>query len=167
MADAIIARRRSINNSSEVSGELITQIYTTNTSWEVPNAINNAFSVMIFGGGAGGQYNSYRRGGYGGGSGWMNNDTITINRGSIIQITIGNGGNGGNAGGTTSFGTYLSANGGRGASGGAGGGGYERNGNSVNGCYFYMISGGTGYQFGGGSPSGRGGPWGVVLVDIV
>ena len=181
MSEAIIARggRKGGGSGSDFHG-LMTEVYTSSTMWLVPsNAVNNEFSVRIFGGGGGGSP------GGGGGGGWMNNDTLTLEPGTLIFINIGSGGESvedssysgmhypfwATSGGITSFGTYLSASGGSaptipnndyrnqswyngtGGSGGSGGGG--------------LKSGGTGYQFGGGGGNlasggsgGHGGPWG-------
>ena len=161
MSEAIITRRGKGTNGGG-TGKLVTETIIANTNWTVPKAINNLFSVRIFGGGGGGGYyyrdqytpsNSaymYIRGGTGGGGGWMNNGDFELQEGRNIQIVIGAGGDinngtqGNYAGGTSAFGGYLSANGGEGGSyevtygsggsGGAGGGG---------------SSGGVGYQFGG------------------
>ena len=155
MSDAIIARRKGKGLDINISNQFRTELITTNTNWVVPSAINNTFSVRIFGGGGGTSAN--RRAG-GGGGGWMNNADLVLTPGSTVQITIGAAGGWGQqygtAGGTTTFGTYLSANGGgyggnyiggAGGSGGAGGDG---------------TSGGDGYQFGGGAGGGDGGIWG-------
>ena len=126
MAEAIISRR-----GYGIEGKpptLVTNIFTTNTNWTVPNLNNQVFDVRIFGGGGGGIQGPtttyWERLSTGGGGGWMNNDIMTLPAGSTIRITIGAGGKGaidsdGSAGGTTSFGTYLSANGGRGGSTGS------------------------------------------------
>lgn len=151
----------------------IREFIMENTNWVVPNAIDNKFSIVLFGGGGGGWFCRSNKGAAwccGGGSGWMNNDILTLTPGTTVSITIGQAGsdwmdpdgwnhsqyigNGANAG-TSSFGTYLSAYGGdtatvnNGGNGGAGGGG--------------VIYGGKGYQFGGGgafNKAGDGGPWG-------
>ena len=166
MSEAIIARggRKGGGSGSDFHG-LMTEVYTSSTMWLVPsNAVNNEFSVRIFGGGGG----------------WMNNDTLTLEPGTLIFINIGSGGESvedssysgthhpfwATSGGITSFGTYLSASGGSaptipnndyrdeswynatGGSGGAGGGG--------------RLHGGRGYQFGGGGGGygGNGGNYG-------
>ena len=119
MAEAIISRR-----GYDASGKprLITETFITNTSWTVPNDIRGNISIRIFGGGGGGGRRS------GGGGGWMNNGEIMINKGEIIQVTIGKGGIGsngvnGSSGGTSSFGVYMSATGGEGGIYGHGGNG--------------------------------------------
>lgn len=169
MAEAIISRRGKTEPKQNYT--LIVNTIIENGFFSVPEARDQLFSVRLFGGGGGGGY-------AGGGGGWMNNADLELEQGQAIAITIGAGGisnayalnSGGTSGGTTSFGGYLSANGGtaatkssytyngNGGSGGSGGGGY--------GSYYISQSsgnfgkGGTGYQFGGGSPGGNGGPWG-------
>lgn len=175
MSEAIIARggRKGSGGGSDFHG-LMTEVYTSSTMWLVPsNAVNNEFSVRIFGGGGGGMAQDIQADvTAAGGGGWMNNSTLILEPGGLIFIEIGSGGdqltysgmgynNVNTSGGTTSFGIYLSANGGRGGSpigggsGGSGGGGWN--------------SGGTGYQFGGGGSEygvgGNGGPWGGGYVN--
>ena len=56
MSEAIIARggRKGSGGGSDFHG-LMTEVYTSSTMWLVPsNAVNNEFSVRIFGGGGGG-----------------------------------------------------------------------------------------------------------------
>ena len=159
MSEAIITRRGS-NSSSGGKGNLITQTFTTNTSFNVP--ITGNYSVRIFGGGGGSQAN---RGGSGGGGGWMNNGEFTLTKDSIISITIGKGGNcNGQTGGTSSFGAYISANGGEGTDSYYGGNGGAGGGCWIGGLWEYSghsYKGGTGYQFGGGGGwNGHGGPYG-------
>lgn len=159
MSEAIITRRGS--NGSGGKGNLVTQTFTTNTSFNVPATGN--YQVRIFGGGGGADSSAMVSGG--GGGGWMNNGEFTLSAGSIIPITIGKGGNhNGQSGGTSSFGVYISANGGssgndvRGGNGGAGGGGaIDRL------WYLYIgaINAGVGYLWGGGGGrGGNGGPYG-------
>ena len=156
--------------------ELMTNIFTANTNFQVPyNIKDNEIHVLMFGGGGG----------------WMNNAIINVTPGEVIPITIGAGGTGAigtsvtaNSGGTTSFGTYLSANGGEGGSiqsgvaiGGNGGSGGGASCPTLNTNNFFDIygvysnglaKGGTGYQFGGGAEAshknnyggGNGGMWG-------
>ena len=162
MAEAIISRRHS-NVYKEQITVFKTEVLTDNQNWIVPEAINNSFSVRLFGGGGGGR--SITLGGTGGGSGWMENGTFELYYGLEIPITIGAGGGMGAAGGTTSFGTYLSAVGGEagttssGGNGGAGGGAGGVNVRSV--AVEPPVSGGNAYQFGsGGGCQANAGPWG-------
>lgn len=172
MSEAIIVKRgRSGGDIPGLVQTLVTNIITTNTTFQVPNAINNKFSVRIFGGGGGGFHEPgiYKATG-GGGSGWMNNGEFILNYGQSVYITIGKGGRSNYAkptnGGTTSFGTYLSAVGGGAASafkGGSGGSGGSGSGNYSN--NYGKYEGGDGYQFGGGAGynggnGGNGGIWG-------
>ena len=175
MSECIISRRGSGGGSS--GGNMTSEVIIENTVWVVPNHIGN-IQVRIFGGGASGINTPYADSNYhtmGGGSGWMNNGELDINSGTVIPITIGQGGqyNGSQqmyAGGTTSFGTYLSANGGDSSGGGGSGGG-------IYSSVVRYISSSIGLQFGGGginiynrgvisSPtyptvySARGGMWG-------
>ena len=145
MAEAIISRR-----GYGVEGKpkkLTSSAIVVNTAWKVPNGVSS-IDVRIFGGGGGGGLQS------GGGGGWMNNGTIGVYEGQIINITIGKGGNStnnsfknGGSGGTTSFGTYLSANGGEGGKGQAR---RFEGGNGGSGGGSMYGNGGEGYQFGGG-----------------
>ena len=172
MSEAIIAKRGKSNASIPgLKQTLITNIITANTTFVVPNAIDNKFYVRIFGGGGGQSYANSGITPSGGGSGWMNNGEFEFDYGTSITINIGKGGPAstslyvnGNAGGTTTFGRYLSANGGSGAyrlkggDGGAGGGGGDLSLND-------RTDGGRGYQFGGGGGfcggnGGDGGIWG-------
>lgn len=86
---------------------------------------------------AGGSASTFLRWGAGGGSGYINEMTVFLNRGDSIPVTVGAGGSGGpyainynspgkaalygGTGGTTSFGTYLSATGGTGGNTGLAG----------------------------------------------
>ena len=166
MAEAIISRRGSGQSRHT---QIVYELYTTNGNWTVPNnAINNTFSVIVYGGGGGREYVDYSngvsgvgsgmsvkslngRGCGGGGGGWMNNRDLVLTPGQSIAISIGRGGSGFSmeSGGTTSFGSYLSAAGGEcgtvaggGGNGGSGGGGGP------------CTRGGIGYQFGGGGSGG-------------
>ena len=95
MSEAIISRRGSLNSSGNNGGgggttptpKLVTETFTTNTLFVVPsNAINNLFSVRIFGGGGAG----------GGGYGSSGGSLVVLNksRGNIA----GAGGGGGYGG---------------------------------------------------------------------
>ncbi len=173
MGEAFIVGRG--DSSSSGTPKLVTNIFTTNGVFVVPNARNQQFTVRIFGGGGGGgcatnNFNMIA----GGGGGFMNNAVLTLQEGKAISVQIGTGGKGanvivnentyptsytgnnGSGGGTTSFGTYLSALGGFGgnsymiAIGGSGGSGGGCSGRKA----------GDGYQFGGGGGWGLGGKWG-------
>lgn len=173
-----------------------TAIFTESGTWTVPANVTSV-DVFLMGGGGGAGYNSKITGtdivsygyGGGGGGGYMNKGTIAVTPGTVIAITIGNGGaygssgsNGGN-GGTTSFGSSLSAqggggggygsgtgvdvSGGEGGSGGSGGGAggaiYEKS--TGFGTINLGSKGGNGAQFGGGGGSysaagGNGGTYG-------
>lgn len=167
MGESLISRGATIGSASGGNGYVfITEIITNNIVWVAPGAQNQQFSVRIFGGGGAGYVDSPNWAS-GGGSGWMNNDILTIPEGSIIPVSIGCGGIGlksskGGSGGTTTFGSYLSANGGSSANNEYNGG----HGGSGGGCidsYRKYGVGGNGYQFGGGGGAfigGKGGLWG-------
>ena len=156
MGEAIMVSRGG-SGGIKVSKVFKTEIIASTQDYTVPKAINNEFSIRIFGAGGGGYGNDDTRGG--GGGGWMNNGIIKLNARDIIKITIGSGGNSQKAGGTSSFGTYLSANGGEGT-------GFRQAGNGASGGggLVWRTTGGDGYQFGGGGGSelrgGNGGKWG-------
>ena len=197
MSECILAGFGRGGEEIGVERTLRTEIITENTIWSPPAKVkDNKFYVRIFGGGgSGGQVsgNNSNTAYCGGGGGYMNNAEVNIPYGSIVHINIGLGGglinSNGNAisnGGTTTFGNYLSANGGSspilrsmqpkkvtvaygiGGSGGSGGGGVTIGGR------WACVSGGDGYQFGGGGASsgslqpeltstlrgGNGGIWG-------
>lgn len=74
MSEAIIARggRKGSGGGSDFHG-LMTEVYTSSTMWLVPsNAVNNEFSVRIFGGGGGGYGASGGNMGGGGGGYYCN-----------------------------------------------------------------------------------------------
>ena len=152
MSEAIISRRG--KSSSGLGGNMVTEIVSSNKLWIVPNHIGNV-SVLLFGGGGGGYYSNDPIGFSwyvmsGGGGGWMNNESFNIPTGSVINITIGEGGINGSSGGTTSFGPYISASGGSG--GGMSSGGSGSSGGGIQ-SYNYTsdyITGGHGVLFGGG-----------------
>lgn len=184
MAEAIISRRGN-KNSTPTNPTFKTITITENTNWTVPYAVNNTFSVLVYGGGGGsgativnfsrGYHSQYA----GGGGGWMNNTVVELERGSSVQITIGAGGINANSGGSTSFGSYIAANGGsRGFSS------VQYRNSNVSGRFLYHPqtivggnggsggggglyqsgmgggNGGNGYQFGGGGGSHQGGQHG-------
>ena len=158
---------------------LITERYTSNTTFTVPdNVIGNSFYVTVYGAGGGGSC-------WGGGEGgYMNNGYCELVPGSSISIIIGAGGSkasststAGGSGEVTIFGYYISTNGA--TSGGNApsyrAGGYGGSGGSANiihiaicstystfdqnscksfqfggGCGGYMCNGGDGDPFGGG-----------------
>lgn len=123
MGEAIISRGYTGVDGAPGGYELKTEIITENTTWVVPKAKDQSFSVRIFGGGGGGYANSIGSRCGGGGGGYMNNAILNLTNGHGIQITIGTGGNGityfncnattssadiyESAGGTTFFGNYL------------------------------------------------------------
>lgn len=176
MSEAIITRRGKGTNGGSI-GTLATEFVIQNSNYTVPNAINQQFEVMLFGGGGAygklgstGMWTSWVNTG-GGGGGWMNNASITLTEGTNVPVTIGAGGTctlqpsgiwqawNSTAGGSSAFGAYLSANGGstanysRAGSGGSGGGGASASyyaGMSI----WYNVAGGIGYQFGGGGGCG-------------
>lgn len=136
------------SGSSSGRNGLITEIFTSNTLWKVPEGIrNNQVSVRIFGGGGGCSEDQAGCGGF------MNNGIVNISNDSEIYITIGDGGreilsNLTKSGGVTSFGTYLFASGGTASYGGSGGGSGDN-----------RCSGGIGIQFGGGGYGGLNSKW--------
>lgn len=154
-----------------------TELITKTTNWIVPDVAGQV-SVRLFGGGAGGRTgysytsSSYGCGG-GGGGGHMKFNTLILEQGNVINITIGAGGSSNSSGGTTSFGTLLSANGANGMDGGSGGGdGYRGGRRGGNGSYgggggagYIPTSwaspgnGGNGGTYGGGGVGGRGGQY--------
>lgn len=149
-----------------------TEIFTSTTTWTVPEDIDGAVNIVMFGGGGGGGgYNyqttttgyRYNATGGGGGGGYAYITSQKLSAGQNIPITIGAAGiaptgawysrSNGGTGGTTSFGSYYSAGGGAGgiagragtdaSYGGAGGnGGAGGGGGSAN--YNYQDPSGTG-----------------------
>lgn len=79
MSEAIIARGGRKGGEYSSGSRLVTEVYTSSTIWVVPNnAVNNTFSVRIFGiGGGGGGYRmaGSSTGGGGGYSGTYNTNT--------------------------------------------------------------------------------------------
>lgn len=55
MSDVIIARGGRESGSSSGSIKLVTQVFTNNDIFIVPEAINNEFDIRIFGGGGAGK----------------------------------------------------------------------------------------------------------------
>ena len=109
---------------------LVTQTFTSNTTWTVPGTAS-VVDVFLVGGGGGGGYNG---GGGGGGGRVRYHQRVGLSPGETVAITIGNGGAGGTSstsagtGGTTSFvsstsGVNLTALGGTGGGNGNGNGG--------------------------------------------
>ena len=172
MGESLIVRRGSEGSSAKQV--LKTEIIEESGTFVVPEAINQSFSVRIFGGGGAGNYSGKSNysttiyGGAGGGGGFMNNNIFNLNKGEQIYIYIGNGGNLNSPNGeSTSFGTYLSATGGNGANGCNGGNGSSGGGGGSETLQrLYGYAGGNGTQFGGGGGcittrrTGNGGTWG-------
>ena len=159
MSEVMISRRGGVDPNAGKIKELKTVNVTYSRVFTVPEgAINNEFSIRLFGGGGGGCNSKW--GAAGGGSSWMNNDVLILIPNDIISINIGYGGSVLANGATTSFGTYLSANGGGAA---LSIGLYPAGGNGGSGGYG-TGNGGKGYQFGGGGSNiytgGDGGVWG-------
>ena len=128
MGEAILTRFGGVQdpNTPVMKWKLYTELITENTSYTVPTCRNQELTVMLFGGGGGCQRISTSSLAGGGGGGYYNKQVITAGAGTVVDITIGNGGVNSN-GGTTSFGVYFAANGGErgyvnGGNGGAGGG---------------------------------------------
>ena len=154
------------------------EIITSDTEWIAPEARNQKFQVTLYGaGGSGSCDGNYFNhvGGAGGGSGEMTFKEITLNQGTRVSITIGQGGKGvhdsnwvsdyidrivGQSGGTTFFGNYACANGGLGGNINVGGQGGHQGGDSgenADGNYIgYGVNVNVGefsYSSGGGAPS--------------
>lgn len=98
--------------------------FSSSGTFNVPIGVSSV-RVLLIGGGGAGAGSHYR----GGGSGYLNADTLSVNGGENITITVGAGGLSagcaGNActggdGGVSSFGNLLQAAGGIGGGGGAG-----------------------------------------------
>ena len=154
MGEAIISRGGTSGGSSSGNKHgLITEIFTSNTLWKVPEGIrNNEVSVRIFGGGGGGT-GRIGNGGSAGGGGRMNNNILNLFNESEVFILIGKGGyydkdKGIMSPGTTSFGTYLSALGGDG-SGASGTRGFQFGGGGIQ-LSRSSLAGGSGGKWGGG-----------------
>ena len=171
MGEAFITRGGgSAGGSSSSDSNFITEIFTSNTLWKVPNNLKDGnVSVMVFGGGYAGDLNS---GGVsiGGCGGYMNNAIINISGETHIPITIGEGSkavdkmNVPNTAGTTSFGSYIYAAGASKYGGGSGCGGtstYASSSYGKDGAQFGGGGGACAYNRGeGGAQGGNGGKYG-------
>lgn len=128
---------------------LKTVIYTSSTTWTVPNGVTNVFVLVAGAGGGGGSYNaSAGTFGSSGGTGGMAVGFYTVTPSSNITITVGAGGAGNNsgtggAGGSSSFGAFCSATGGTGGIANSGGGGSDGTGVGGN-----IRTGGTASEVG-------------------
>lgn len=131
MSEAIIARG---STTKEISADIANNTFITSNQYYTVEKSGNYFIELVGGGGGGWRYagrahtnsmtNSWVfwsnvQSWAGGGSGFINNDTIFLNKGEEVYVTIGRYGNAGSSnsnkptsGGITSFGEYLSANGG-------------------------------------------------------
>ena len=133
--DYINSKFNIMNNSiNNIAGSNGNTLFTSNGMFNPPKTGNYAVIAIGGGGGGGGSHSyttmqgsSYSYKGGGGASGFINQKTVYLQKGIIVQINIGIGGNAGiggysesdygtngNTGGTTTFGSYLSANGGGG-----------------------------------------------------
>jgi len=139
----------SVNPIYNTNGQSVTLVYSGATKGWIPTVDDNVtdetpapYSVdflVIAGGGGGGQ-----QAGSGGGAGGYRTSTQSVNVGTVITVTVGDGGTGGSVAGTTGSNssisgsgltTITSAGGGKGVtleitgesggSGGGGGGGYQ------------------------------------------
>ena len=104
------------------------ELITEDQNWVAPEALNQKFSVRIWGAGGSGSFSGDldNVGGAGGGSGYMAEGEFELPVNTMVEIEIGSGGKGietaltneideyltGKSGGTSYFGTYLSAAGG-------------------------------------------------------
>ena len=125
----IIAKLNNIITGGGVGGGGGKQYFTSSGVWTRPVGVN-VVRVILWGGGGGGgggpMWSSWPPGpgGFGGGSGVLEDVILDVSAHSTIPVTIGTGGHGGHAlpgtnlhggnGGVTSFGTLVSANGGNG-----------------------------------------------------
>lgn len=160
-----------------------TKTFTSSTNWIVPAEVTLVTVSVVGGGGGGGEGESdvflVSRGGGGGGSGGSATGIYSVVAGSVIPITVGEGGaSNGGSGGSSSFGNYIFATGGSGGRsadtsaniliGGAGGAGGVPMGvaGSEGGSSAY-IGGGEGFGgAGGGSGVGAGGVGGVSYRNV-
>ena len=95
MSEAIICRRGASSTVTNTSVLAVNSLYTA--------PVSTKYTITAIGGGSGNN----------GSDGSVNIDTIYLDEGTEVPVTIGDGGNSdGGSGGTTSFGTYISANGG-------------------------------------------------------
>jgi len=105
MSEVIISKRGIYGNSGSGTGELMTMKFGAgNHTFTIPSSIkSNNISVLLIAGGC-----SYEEGGDGGG---INNKTIQVKPGEVINIMVGKGGyNRKTTAEGSFFGTYLSAN---------------------------------------------------------
>lgn len=167
-------------------------VITSDDSWTAPEAKDQSFEVKVWGGGGAGSCSSFDNPiqGAGGGSGYMNTGSFTINAGQTVDVRIGKGGVGcsgvtatafssatiGESGGTTTFGNYIYASGGlggnynKGGAGGFPGGSPGINGEGNFGSYgVNAVVNNVSYQSGGGGSAiearGRGGCANQALGD--
>lgn len=128
--------------------------FTESTVWDVPReALGQAATVHVYGGGGCRYYNASGAGG--GGGGYMSTWTGMLSQ-PQYTITIGAGGISSSAsrnGGTSSFGTIVSAAGGSASTSAAGGKGGSGGGGGIAGSS--VGDGGDGEQFGGGGAAAR------------
>lgn len=130
----------------------VTQVFTSSTTWTVPNGVSE-ITIFCVGGGGGGGYGgtfSQHYGGGGGGGGHTTTTTSSVSPGQVLSVIIGSGGSGG---GTMSpiqrngYPTYIEgisssyAEGGSLGENGYTGGGFEGTGGSGGsggggGCFF-------------------------------
>ena len=100
---------------------LVTQTFTSSTTWTVPTGIYQINDIFVLGGGGGGGWNG---GGGGGGGGITISSNLQVTPGTGITVTVGPGG-----AGATTYTTGASGTGSAFASvtapGGAGGGSYN------------------------------------------
>ena len=164
MGEAFITRGGgSARGSSGSDSNFITEIFTSNTIWKVPeNLKDGTVSVRLFGGGYAGDVYTQE----GGSGGYMKNGTVNVSNETYIPITIGEGSkavdkmNTPNTAGTSSFGTYLYALGASRYGGGSGGGGRSNYNSSSPGLPGYNFGGGgaaSSFNMNGGSANGGNG----------
>ena len=98
---------------------LITQTFTSSTTWTVPSDVTLINKVFVVGGGGGG---GNTNGGGGGGGRVTLQENFVVTPGASLTVTVGNGGGAGGNGVTSSFDSVTAAGGGGGASNLGGGG---------------------------------------------